>query len=141
MNSECAFDHPSASHFVSKNRSTTMALSWLAVRPHRRAALRIPKLAGTQLLVQFRNSPGALTFGGTRRTFDDHSPRRTGPLYRPVGRLVNRISAAANACHDFVRMEPVAIRIFALISGAVPICIDQIRCQPCLRSITSSLQR
>src|SRR4029450_9621702 len=78
-------------------------------------------------------------FQGTPRPSDGHSPRRTGPLYRPVGRLVNRISADANASHDFVRMKPVAIRLFALISGAVPICIDQIRCQPCLRSITSGL--
>jgi hypothetical protein len=41
MNSECVFDHSSASRFISKNRSTTMALSWLAVRPHSRAALRL----------------------------------------------------------------------------------------------------
>jgi len=30
------------------------------------------------------------------RTSDDHSPRRTGPLYRPVGRLVNRIFGGRN---------------------------------------------
>ena len=41
MNSGCAFVHAIASRFVSKNRSTTMALSWLAVRPHARAAFRL----------------------------------------------------------------------------------------------------
>jgi hypothetical protein len=42
------------------------------------------------------------------RTSDDPSPRRTGPLYRPVGQLVNRLSAAANARDDFVKMKQVA---------------------------------
>src|SRR5436190_665262 len=41
-------------------------------------------------LSSVRNSPGALVFGDAR-TSDDHSPRRTGPLYRRVERLVNRI--------------------------------------------------
>src|ERR1700730_19318085 len=36
-----------------------------------------------------RNSPGALVFRDAR-TSDDHSPRRTGPLYRRVRRFVKR---------------------------------------------------
>jgi len=47
-----------------------------------------------------RNSPGALVFGDAR-TSDDHSPRRTGPLYRRVRRFVkrsrHRVSAAARS--------------------------------------------
>ena len=42
-----------------------------------------------QLLFPIRNSPGALINASTR-TSDDDPPRRTGPLYRPVERLVNR---------------------------------------------------
>jgi hypothetical protein len=43
-----------------------------------------------QLLLRIRNSPGALALGA--RPSDDDSPRRAGPLYRPVRRLVNRSS-------------------------------------------------
>ena len=100
----------------------------------------MPKAAGTQLLVQFRNSPGALTFGGRRALLTTTRCDERALSIDPLGDLSIASSAAANACHDFVRMKPVTIRVFALISGAVPICIDQIRYQPCLRSITSSLQ-
>ena len=70
----------------------------------------IPKAAGMQLLLQFGNKPGALNFGGTRWTSDDHSPQRTGPLYRPVGRLVNRISAAADAWPEPEDPEQTGVR-------------------------------
>jgi hypothetical protein len=43
-------------------------------------------------LVQFRNSSGALIFGERRALL----------------MTIRRISAAANACHDFVRMEAIA---------------------------------
>src|SRR5713226_8860986 len=52
MNSECSLVHASASRFVSKNRSTTMALSWLAVLPHRRAALRLTTAVPVSTAVQ-----------------------------------------------------------------------------------------
>jgi len=52
MNSKCAFDHQSAFRLVSKNRSTTMALSWLAVLPHRRAALRLTTAVPVSTAVQ-----------------------------------------------------------------------------------------
>ena len=48
----------------------------------------MPKAAGMQLLLRIRNSPGALALGA--RPSDDDSPRRAGPLYRLVRRLVNR---------------------------------------------------
>jgi hypothetical protein len=57
----------------------------------------IPKAAGMQLLLRIRNSPGALALGA--RPSDDDSPRRAGPLYRPVRRLVNR--SGANDQIDF----------------------------------------
>ena len=60
----------------------------------------IPKAVGTQSLVQFRNSPGF--------SIDQ------------LGDLSIASSAAANACHDFVRMEQVANRDFhADLCGAV----------------------
>ena len=70
MNSECAFDHAFASRFVSKNRSTTMALSWFAVRPHRRAALRLITADPVSTAVQARSGkttllPYGIRFGST----------------------------------------------------------------------------
>jgi hypothetical protein len=46
----------------------------------------MPKAAGMQLLVQFRNSPDAPALGGAR-TSDDHSPQRTGLLIDQFGTL------------------------------------------------------
>jgi len=70
MNSECALDHASASRFVSKNRSTTMALSWLAVRPQRRAALRLTTAVPVSTAVQTASGkttllPYGIRFGST----------------------------------------------------------------------------
>jgi hypothetical protein len=48
----------------------------------------LPKAAGMQLLLRIRNGPGALALRDAR-TSDSDSPRRGGPLYRPVRRLVN----------------------------------------------------
>src|SRR5712691_5545544 len=70
MNSGCALVHAIASRFVSKNRSTTMALSWLAVRPHRRAALRLMTADPVSTAVQARSGkttllPYGIRFGST----------------------------------------------------------------------------
>src|SRR4026207_683194 len=66
----CAFVHAIASCFVSKNRSTTIALSWLAVRPHRRAALRLMTAGPVSTAVQARSGkpillPYGIRFGST----------------------------------------------------------------------------
>jgi hypothetical protein len=50
------------------------------------ARCSMPKAAGMQLLVQFRNSPDAPALGGAR-TSDDHSPQRTGLLIDQFGTL------------------------------------------------------
>ena len=55
-----------------------------------------------------RKQPPRADLRGPRGLLTTIRRSERAPLYRPVGRLVNRISAAANACHDFVRMEPVA---------------------------------
>src|SRR5438132_14037521 len=70
MKCGCAFVHAIASRFVSKNRSTTMALSWLAVRPHRRAALRVMTAGPVSTAVQARSGktillPYGIRFGST----------------------------------------------------------------------------
>jgi hypothetical protein len=70
MNSGFAFVHAIASRLVSKNRSTTMALSWLAVRPHRRAALRLTTADPVSTAVQGRSGkitllPYGIRFGST----------------------------------------------------------------------------
>ena len=71
----------------------------------------MPKAAGMQLLLRFRNSPGALTLGDAR-TSDDHSPRRTGPLHRPVRRFVNRSHHHVKACPERVeRVGPMTKRL------------------------------
>lgn len=62
----CAFVHAIASRFVSKNRSTTMALSWLAVRPHRRAALRLITAGPVSTAVQARSGKTTLLPYGIR---------------------------------------------------------------------------
>jgi len=49
----------------------------------------MPKAAGMQLLLRIRNSPGALAFGG-RADFWQRLAAASRPLYRRVGRLVNR---------------------------------------------------
>src|SRR6266403_6099833 len=61
-----AFVHAIASRFVSKNRSTTMALSWLAVRPHRRAALRLITAGPVSTAVQARSGKTTLLPYGIR---------------------------------------------------------------------------
>ncbi len=60
INSGFAFVHTIASRFVSKNRSTTMALSWFAVRPHRRAALRLTIADPVSTAVQERSGKTTL---------------------------------------------------------------------------------
>jgi hypothetical protein len=80
----------------------------------------IRKPAGTQLLGQFRNSPGALTFGGRRALLTTTRCNEWALSIDPLGDLSIASSAAANACHDFVRMEPVADPDFhADLCGAV----------------------
>jgi hypothetical protein len=67
----------------------------------------MPKAAGTQLLVQFRNSPGAPTFGRRGLLTTIRRGERALSIDQ-LGDLSIASSAAAIACHDFVRMEPVA---------------------------------
>jgi len=52
-------------------------------------AVFVPKAAGMRLLFRFGTAP-ARQSSGSARTSDDHSPRRTGPLYRRVRRFVKR---------------------------------------------------
>src|SRR6267378_1847973 len=54
------------SRFVSKNRSITIALSWLAVRPHRRAALRLMTAGPVSTAVQARSGKTTLLPYGIR---------------------------------------------------------------------------
>jgi hypothetical protein len=66
----CAFVHAVASCFVSKNRSITIALSWLAVRPHKRAALRLTTAGPVSTAMQVRSGkitllPYGIRFGST----------------------------------------------------------------------------
>lgn len=97
----------------------------------------IPKAAGTQLLGQFRNSPGALTFGGRRALLALIRRGERALSIDPLGDLSIASSAAANACHDFVRMEPVANPDFhAYLRSS----IDQIALHSCLISIASDLR-
>src|ERR1700686_858811 len=70
MNSECVFVHAIASCFVSKYRSTTMALSWLTVRAHTRAALRLTTAYPVSTAVQTASGkttllPYGIRFGST----------------------------------------------------------------------------
>jgi hypothetical protein len=70
------------------------------------------------------------------RTSDDHSPRRMGPLYRPVGRLVNRIFVGPQMpAMTLLEWSQSPIRNFTLICVAQS--IDQIRLPSCLISIAS----
>ena len=81
----------------------------------------IPKAAGTQqLLGQFRNSSGALTFGERRALLTTIRRGERALSIDRLGDLSIASSAAANACHDFVRMELVANPNFhADLCGAV----------------------
>jgi hypothetical protein len=98
----------------------------------------IPKAVGTQSLVQFRNSPGALTFGERRALLMLIRRGERALSIDPLGDFSIASSAAANACHDFVRMELVANPDFhADLCGAV---IDQIRLPSCLISIAPNLR-
>jgi hypothetical protein len=64
--------------------------------------------------------PRRANFRGTPRTSDDHSVQRAGFSIDQLGDLSIASSAAANACHDFVRMELVANPDFhADLCGAV----------------------
>jgi hypothetical protein len=82
--------------------------------------------------------PRRANFRGTPRTSDDHSVQRAGFSIDQLGELSIASSAAANACHDFVRMELVANPDFhADLCGAV---IDQIRLPSCLISIAPNLR-
>jgi hypothetical protein len=93
----------------------------------------MPKAAGTQLLVQFRNSPGAPTFGRRGLLTTIRRGERALSIDQ-LGDLSIASSAAANACHDFVGSQS-PIRIFTLICVAQS--IDQIRLPSCLISIAS----
>jgi hypothetical protein len=80
----------------------------------------IPKAARNAALVQFRNSPGALTFGERRALLTTTRCNERALSIDQLGDLSVASSAAANACHDFVRMELVANPDFhADLCGAV----------------------
>jgi len=66
MNSEFAFDHASASRLVSKNRSITIALRWVIVRPELRAALRLITADPVSTAVQARSGKTTLLPYGIR---------------------------------------------------------------------------
>ena len=81
----------------------------------------MPKAAGTQLLVQFRNSPGRR--GEWALSIDQ------------LGDLSIASSAAANAAMTLLEWSQSPIRNFTLICVAQS--IDQIRLPSCLISIAS----
>src|SRR5438067_13681950 len=76
MKCGCVFVHAVASRFVSKNRSTTMALSWLAVRPHRRAALRLMNAGPVSTAVQAGSGKTTLLPYGIRLGSTEQCPVR-----------------------------------------------------------------
>jgi hypothetical protein len=99
------------------------------------ALFSIPKAAGTQLLVRFRNSPGALTFGERRALLTAIRRGERALSIDQLGDLSIAYRRPQMPAMTLLERSKSPIRIFEPISGAVPICIEQIRSQPCLRSI------
>jgi hypothetical protein len=101
----------------------------------------IPKAAGTQLLVQFREQPRRANLRGFRALLTTIRRSERALSIDQLGDLSIASPAAANACHEFVRMEPVANPDFRADLWRGPrFASTRYACRSCFRSITSSLQ-
>src|SRR4029077_893846 len=79
MNAGWTFVHATASPFVSKNLSTTMALRWLGFRPVRRAALRLTTAGPVSTAVQAPSGKRTLLRYGIRFGSTAQCPARNPP--------------------------------------------------------------
>ena len=138
MNSECAFDHPSAFRLVSKNRSTTIQRCSDVVESRAEHAILDTKTRKNAAFSSVSEQPRRANFRGTARTSDDHSPRRTALSIDPLGDLSIVYRRPQMPAMTLLEWRQSPIQIFTLIYVAQS--IDQIRLHSCLISLASDLR-